>query len=101
MATLHDLARLIRSKNAGPFAQTLDVMFENEKDYLYVRDHDIITPAKISALYGIPEDKIKIFTYDTAYAIKVTYPRPIVAGDVGNTDVYGAQQHAPLLTIEV
>ena len=28
MATLGDLAKLVRSKNAGPFWLTIDIMFE-------------------------------------------------------------------------
>ena len=36
-----------------------------------------------------------------ALAIKVTLPRPIVAGTPGDRDVYGAQQHRPLLDIEL
>ena len=31
MATLGELARLIRSKNAGPFELTFDIMFANQK----------------------------------------------------------------------
>ena len=34
-------------------------------------------------------------------AWKATLPRRIPSGAVGDTDVYGAQQHAPLLDIEV
>ena len=33
MATLGELARLIRSKNAGPFTLTFDVMFDSEDAY--------------------------------------------------------------------
>jgi len=32
---------------------------------------------------------------------KITLPRDVVSGDVGDRDVYGAQQHAPLLDIEL
>ncbi len=43
-----------------------------------------------------------IFTvYDAGLAFKATLPRLIPAGDIGDTDVYGAQQHAPLLAVEV
>ena len=101
MVKLRDLARLIRSKNAGPFHQTLDIMFEDKSNYEMVRDKNIITTTKVSELYGLPEDKIQIYNCDMANAIKIVYLRPTPAGDVGNTDVYGAQQHAPLLDIEV
>ncbi|MGZ9039111.1 MAG: DUF4387 family protein, partial [Burkholderiales bacterium] len=38
---------------------------------------------------------------DAANAIKITIPRPIVSGDVNDTDVYGGQQHGPLVDVEV
>jgi hypothetical protein len=40
-----------------------------------------------------------ILAYPPAKAIKVTIRRPICSGDIGETDVYGAQQHAPLLDL--
>ena len=36
-----------------------------------------------------------------ALAIKINLPRPIIAGSPGDHDVYGAQQHVPLLDIEL
>jgi hypothetical protein len=36
--------------------------------------------------------------FEEACAVKATIVRPVVSGDPGETDVYGAQQHAPLLT---
>jgi len=43
MTTLGDLARLIRSKNAGPFVLTFDIMFDDKADYLRVRDSGVVT----------------------------------------------------------
>ena len=39
--------------------------------------------------------------YDAANAFKATLPRLVPAGDIGDTDVYGAQQHAPLLDVDI
>ena len=33
--------------------------------------------------------------------IKITYLRKTASGTVGDRDVYGAQQHAPLMTIDI
>jgi hypothetical protein len=46
-------------------------------------------------------DDVLFTVYDAAYAFKATLPRLVPAGDIGDTDVYGAQQHAPLLDIEI
>jgi len=40
---------------------------------------------------------LKIIEFDPAYAMKVTLRRPWGSGAVGETDVYGAQQHVPLM----
>jgi hypothetical protein len=39
--------------------------------------------------------------YDPALAFKATLPRLVPAGDIGDTDVYGAQQHGPLLDVDI
>ena len=38
MATLGDLAKLVRSKNAGPFWLTIDIMFDDAEAYRRARD---------------------------------------------------------------
>jgi len=40
-------------------------------------------------------------TLDLMFAIKIVLARKIMAGDPGDFDVYGAQQHAPLLGVEI
>ena len=43
-----------------------------------------------------------LFTpYPAGNAFKATIPRRIPSGDVGDTDIYGAQQHAPLLDVDI
>ncbi|MEZ7955188.1 MAG: DUF4387 family protein, partial [Bacteroidales bacterium] len=49
-------------------------------------------------LYEIVEsDIISLVYFDPAKAVKITIVRPIPSGALGETDVYGAQQHAPLM----
>ena len=38
---------------------------------------------------------------EAANAFKATLPRTGPAGDIGATDVYGAQQQAPLLDVDI
>lgn len=99
---LRDVAKVIRSKNSGPYELTLDVMFPSEAVYRRVRDAGIFTPASVAALYRIPVERVlKVVHYEPAWAVKATIVRPLVSGAVGETDVYGAQQHAPLLDMEL
>lgn len=95
-----DVTDIIRSKNSGPYELTLDMMFKTRADYEDAVKRDLINAPTICRLYRIkPEDIIEIVHFDPANAIKVTIKRPIASGDLGETDVYGAQQHAPLLDI--
>ena len=52
-------------------------------------------------LYGLPADDVTVIPYPVGRAIKIVLARPIMAGDPGDRDVYGAQQHAPLLGVEI
>lgn len=97
-----ELAKVIRSKNAGPFEITLDIMFKDQESYLLVKRQRLITAELIARLYKIPLERVlTIVYYDAADSIKATIARTVSSGTVGDTDVYGAAQHAPLLEIEV
>lgn len=99
---LTELAEVIRSKNSGPYELTMDIIFKDFTSYEKVKEKNVINKELISRLYQIPEEDINpIINFDPAKAIKITIKRPLVAGAVGESDVYGAQQHAPLLSIEV
>lgn len=101
MATINNLAAIIRSKNAGPFTMTLDILFDNAANYERVKKANVITPEKIAELYGLDPSIISVYFFETATAIKVTFPRKYPCGAFHDCDVYGAQQQAPLLDIVV
>jgi hypothetical protein len=101
MAKLGDLARLIRSKNAGPFTLTFDVMFETDEIYQKVLGSKVLTKAKFASLYGMPEDEVMFFNHDAARAIKISIPRPYFQSSRDDGDTYGGQQHALLVDLEV
>lgn len=101
MTQLKDIAKACKSKNAGPFDITLDIMFDDAKLFERVRATGVINAALIARLYGVAEGDVLFTEYPPALAWKATLPRRIASGAVGDTDVYGAQQHAPLLSIDV
>jgi hypothetical protein len=99
---LVDVASVIRSKNAGPYQITLDIIFKERRIYERVRRSGVVNAEAISALYQITRaDVLGIVGFEPACAIKITFRRPIVSGDVGDSDIYGAQHHAPLLDLVV
>ena len=101
MARIRDIAKVCRSKNAGPFHLTIDVAFDEQAMFEKVRASRVLGPALFARLYGVAESDVLFTEYPVGYAFKATIPRLKSAGDVGDTDVYGAQQHAPLLDVEI
>ncbi|NLZ54690.1 MAG: DUF4387 domain-containing protein [Thermoanaerobacteraceae bacterium] len=100
--TLRNFAKVIRSKNAGPFEITMDIIFKTKEDYEEIKNKGIITKELISKLYQIPIEGIITFVYfDAASAIKITLPRPRPQGSIGETDMHAAQQHVPLMNIAI
>ena len=96
------VASVIRSKNAGPFELTLDILFKDEKTYLHLKDSGFFNRELFARVYGVPlETILKVIHFDPAFAVKCTMVRRSVSGAPGDTDVYGAQQHAPLLGLKV
>ena len=99
---LSDLATVIRSKNAGPFELTFDVLFANRDNFERVVRSKILSVAAFADLFRISvSDVIAVVEFEPALAIKVTIRRARSSGAFGETDVYGAQQHAPLLSLEI
>lgn len=101
MAKLASLASLIRSKNAGPFELTFDIMFKDHDKYERVKRTGSLSEKLFANLYGIQEEKVLLIHYDPADSIKVTIPRPCISGDIGDGDVFGGQQYGPLVDIEI
>lgn len=101
MATLKEIAKACKSKNAGPFELTLDVMFGDASTFERVRRSGVISPKLIAALYHVPVESVIFTEFPPVFAFKATIERRIPSGAVGDTDVYGAQQHAPLLDVEI
>lgn len=99
---LSELAKTIRSKNAGTDKVTFDIIFRERAEYDLVRKSGAVTKARMAALYRIPEQRITDFVeYDPAFAIKFTVLRERPSGSPGDPDIFGAQQYAPLLDIAV
>ncbi len=99
---LTDIASVIRSKNSGPYELTFDIIFKDFETYNKVKNCRSINEDNFAPLYKISRsDIISLVYFDPAKAVKITIVRPITSGSLGETDVYGAQQHAPLMAMEI
>ena len=99
---LSTLAKTIRSKNAGVDLITFDVIFAERATYERVKRARVLTRESVCRLYRIPPERIADFVeFDPGNAIKFTITRLRPSGSPGDPDIFGAQQYAPLLDIEV
>ena len=56
----------------------------------------------LARLYGIAEDRVTDFgVIEPAHAIKFTTRRLRPSGSVGERDLFGSQQYAPLFDVEI
>lgn len=101
-ASMMEVAKIVRSKNSGPFELTFDIMFDDLATYQRVKSANVLTNAVIGQLYGVQEQDILTNMYfDPARAWKCTIKRPWEQGSIGERDTLGTQQHAPLLYVKV
>jgi hypothetical protein len=62
----------------------------------------MINKERVSRLYNItPENITHIVFFDQALGFKITFARKVSSGTFLDRDVYGAQQHAPLMELEI
>jgi hypothetical protein len=88
-------AKVLRSKNAGPFVVTLDVIFGSQSDFDRVRA--AIDASALAAAYAVPvQDVVGIDFVPELKAMKASYRRRRPCGHPGDPDCYGMNQEQPL-----
>jgi Domain of unknown function (DUF4387) len=99
---LRDVVTSLSSKNAGNFHLTYDIGFPDEATYERFRDGNILDARSVAAAFGMEKSEVvSVIAFDPGRVIKVNVRRQRASGDPGETDVFGAQQYAPLLDLEV
>jgi hypothetical protein len=99
---LYELAKTIRSKNAGTDKITFDIIFREKENYEIVKNSKVLNKEFIGSLYNVPMERICDFVeYDPAFAIKFTIERKRPSGSPGEGDIFGCQQYPPLLDVEI
>lgn len=95
-----ELVKILRSKNAGPLYFGLDLIFKDRRGYELGRRH--ITKETVAKAYKISVDRVvDLIPYTPGLGIKVTILRPAISGEPEDTDIYGCQQHVPLMGMEI
>ena len=99
---LSEIAKTIRSKNAGVDKIAFDVIFPDRATYDRVRESGVLSRASICRIFGIDTAQITDHVeFDPALAIKFTIYRRTPSGSPGDADIFGSQQYGPLLDIEL
>ena len=94
MPTLGEMATLIRSKNAGPFNLTFDIMFEEEENYQKVIASNVLTKEVFSSIYVIPVEEVLLVHHGGKLCAGLFHVGP---GFLGALDVHGDRQHLNVL----
>jgi hypothetical protein len=99
---LLDLAKTIRSKNAGTDRITFDIIFREKENYELVKNSGAFTKETVKEIFGIGDERIADFVeFDPGLAIKFTINRLRPSGSFGEGDVFGCQQYPPLYDVEI
>jgi len=100
MAKLKEIARYVRSKNAGPFWVTVDIFFADRESYERVK-HSNIQEEKVAELYGTKPELVKKFYCENINVIKFSWPRKAPSGNAEEYDMHFGQQYVFLSETEV
>jgi Domain of unknown function (DUF4387) len=101
MDKLCNLARLVRSKNAGPFVLTFDILFDERDKYERVKRSGVLSKETFARLYKCREEDVRFFECDNALGFKFSMARRIFQGDLGDADLHGGHQNYPLMNLDV
>jgi hypothetical protein len=99
---LRDIAKVVRSKNAGINRLTYDILFTTADDFRTALRSNVFAPSNVLTMLPVDaEGLIGVYRVDTCNAIKITIDGPIVSASAGERDVFGAQQQAGFILMDV
>jgi hypothetical protein len=101
MTTIGDLVSVCGSKNAGPYLLTLDLLCKDQAGYEQIKASGLINVERMADLYSLNVDDVRVVEWPIGMAFKIVIPRLVSSGDIEDTDVYGCQQHVPLMQLEI
>lgn len=99
---LRDMVTFLFSKNAGPYLITFDILFKDKEEYECAKGSGVFVRETFARLYKVdPKRIVSVYNYDAAEMIKFTIIREVSSSDFGDRSVFGSQQWAPLLDLQV
>lgn len=101
MATVKDVCRHVRSKNAGPFWVTIDFFFDGEESFARYHDSARLGPDLFARLFSADPALVKRFAVPSLHVVKISYPRATSQGGMVERDMHSGQQYVRLLDVEL
>jgi hypothetical protein len=93
---LKEAVKILRSKNAGVWHITIDIVFKDES--LYKKAKEKLNREIFEKIY---KREVRYFECDNINTLKVSFLRDAAAGSVDDTDCLGANYYIPFLEIEI
>ena len=101
MRLLRDVAKYVRSKNAGPFWVTIDIFCEDDASFDDLCAAQSLGALAIADLYKLNSNQVRVFHDRPLKVIKISFPRPVAQGSARDTDSHAGQYFVPLLSAPV
>lgn len=101
MPKLKEVCRHVRSKVAGPFWVTIDLMFDGQESYDRYVQSDALSAESIGRVYDVDPDSVQHYPVPNLKVLKISYPRRTPQGGVEERDLHSGQQYTYILDLEL
>ncbi|KQY93421.1 hypothetical protein ASD21_11750 [Caulobacter sp. Root1455] len=101
MATVGDVCRHVRSKNAGPYWVTFDLFFDGAENFAKYSQSPALGPDLLHRLFGADPAQVKRFSVPSLNVVKISYARTTPQGGEVERDMHRGQQFVRLLDVQL
>ena len=101
MPTVREVCRHVRSKVAGPFWVTIDLMFDSQDNYDRYVNSPALSADSIASIYEIDPQTVSLYPIPQLKVLKISFPRQSPQGGVEERDLHSGQQYTYLVNVEL
>lgn len=101
MPKVSEVCRHVRSKVAGPYWVTMDLMFDSQESYDRYHQSPALNAKAIASIYGVDAAHVKHYPVPKLKVLKISYPRRTSQGGVEERDLHSGQQYTYILDLEL
>ena len=101
MPKVKHVCRTVRSKVAGPFWVTMDLMFDGKENYDRYVQSPTLGAESIGRIYGVDPNQVLHYPIPTLKVLKISWPRKTGQGGQEERDLHSGQQYTFILNEEL